>query len=31
MSAALLSTKNLSLSFGGVVAADSIDFELSPG
>ena len=31
MSAALLSTKGLSLSFGGVVAADAIDFELHPG
>ena len=31
MSAALLSTKGLSLSFGGVVAADAIDFELHAG
>ena len=31
MSAALLATKGLSLSFGGVVAADAIDFELHPG
>jgi branched-chain amino acid transport system ATP-binding protein len=28
---ALLSTRGLSLSFGGVVAADSIDFDLMPG
>lgn len=27
----LLSTRGLSLSFGGVVAADSIDFDLMPG
>jgi len=31
VSSALLSTKGLSLSFGGVVAADSIDFALHPG
>ena len=31
MSTALLATKGLSLSFGGVVAADAIDFELHPG
>ena len=31
MSGALLSTTGLSLSFGGVVAADAIDFELHPG
>jgi branched-chain amino acid transport system ATP-binding protein len=28
---ALLSTRGLSLSFGGVVAADAIDFDLMPG
>ena len=28
---ALLSTRGLSLSFGGVVAADGIDFDLMPG
>jgi branched-chain amino acid transport system ATP-binding protein len=28
---ALLSTRGLSLSFGGVVAADAIDFDLIPG
>ncbi|MFA7665254.1 MAG: ATP-binding cassette domain-containing protein [Burkholderiaceae bacterium] len=28
---AILSTRGLSLSFGGVVAADSIDFDLYPG
>lgn len=31
MSGALLSTRGLSLKFGGVVAADAIDFELQPG
>ena len=31
MSHALLETKGLSLSFGGVVAADQIDFALHPG
>jgi branched-chain amino acid transport system ATP-binding protein len=31
MSAALLSTRGLSLKFGGVVAADAIDFDLMPG
>lgn len=31
MNAALLSTRGLSLKFGGVVAADAIDFELQPG
>ncbi|MEO7853045.1 MAG: ATP-binding cassette domain-containing protein [Rubrivivax sp.] len=31
MTAALLSTKGLSLSFGGVVGADAIDFELHAG
>jgi branched-chain amino acid transport system ATP-binding protein len=31
MSQALLSTKGLSLAFGGVVAADGIDFELAQG
>lgn len=31
MNQALLATRGLSLSFGGVVAADSIDFELFPG
>lgn len=31
MSAALLSTRGLSLRFGGVVAADAIDFDLLPG
>ena len=30
-SGALLSARNLSLSFGGVVAADAIDFDLMPG
>ncbi len=28
---ALLSTRGLSLAFGGVVAADAIDFDLAPG
>jgi branched-chain amino acid transport system ATP-binding protein len=28
---ALLSTRGLSLAFGGVIAADSIDFDLMPG
>lgn len=31
MSEALLSTRGLSLKFGGVVAADAIDFDLMPG
>lgn len=31
MTAALLSTRGLSLRFGGVVAADGIDFDLMPG
>ncbi len=31
MSSALLSTRGLSLKFGGVVAADAIDFDLMPG
>jgi len=31
MSTPLLHTKGLNLSFGGVVAADNIDFELHPG
>lgn len=31
MSGALLSTRGLSLKFGGVVAADAIDFALQPG
>ncbi len=30
-SSGLLSTRGLSLSFGGVVAADAIDFDLRPG
>ncbi len=30
-SSALLSTRGLSLKFGGVVAADAIDFDLMPG
>ena len=31
MTTALLETHGLSLSFGGVVAADSIDFTLATG
>jgi branched-chain amino acid transport system ATP-binding protein len=31
MTAALLSTRGLSLAFGGVVAADAIDFDLAAG
>jgi branched-chain amino acid transport system ATP-binding protein len=31
MSGTLLATKNLSLAFGGVIAADHIDFELATG
>jgi len=31
MTQALLQTKGLQLAFGGVVAADNIDFELARG